>query len=118
MKPHWVDKNDPDHYPVRFLANRWQQRLASNFRVAAPPLSDKQWGQLRNLRESLGDLTQHVIESMLDPKNWFDFSQQVRMERKLFKVPDYPDIGFLYQHRNVAVKIMRWNLREWLRCRL
>ena len=74
--------------------------------------------QITSLREHLGDLTQHVIETMLEPKNWFDFSQQVRVEEKLFRVPEYPNIGFLLKHRNTAVKVMRWDLRAWLRCRL
>lgn len=114
MKPYWVDKVDPEHYPTRFLASLWQQRMARNFRVAAQPLSPKQYGQLNSLRESLGDLAQHVIESMLEPKNWFDFAQQIRVENKLFRVPDYPDIGFLLKHRHTAVRGMHWDLRAWL----
>lgn len=111
-KPYWVDKTDPEHYPVRFLASLWQQRMASNFRVAVPPLSSKEWGQLKNLREHLGDLTEHVVRWVLKPENWYGYSQQVRQERRFFRVPDYPDIGFLLAHRNVALKVMRWNLRE------
>ncbi len=112
--PSWVSKTDPEKHPVRFLVCLWQQRLASNFGVAATPLSGKQYGQFVKLRDFLGDLTQHVIESMLQPKNWFDFTQQVRVENKLFRVPDYPDIGFLLKYRNEAVKNMRWDLRAWL----
>ena len=117
-KPHWIDKTDPEYYPDRFLGSLWQQKMASNYGVACPPLSPKQYGQLKYLRKSLGDLTQHVIETMLEPKNWFEFSQQVRVETKLFKTPDTPDIGFLLKYRNVAVKCMHWDLRAWLRCRL
>jgi hypothetical protein len=49
---------------------------------------------------------------MLKPENWFLFAQQVRMERRLFRVPDYPDPGFLLKHRNVALKIMSRELRD------
>jgi hypothetical protein len=72
----------------------------------------KQYGQLKKLRESLGDLTQHVIEWVLRPENWWQFSQQVRIEAKLHRVPVDPDLGFLLTHCNRARKIMRWALRE------
>ena len=112
MKPYWVDKTDPEHYPVRYLASLWQQGQARNFRVAAPPLLPKQWGQLKSLRELLGDLALHVVTWMLKPENWYAFAQQVGVERRFFRVPDYPDIGFLLEHRNVALKVIRWKLRE------
>jgi hypothetical protein len=36
----------------------------------------------------------------------------VRAEAKLYRVPDDPEIWFLLKHRNRAMRIMRWELRE------
>jgi hypothetical protein len=112
LKPAWISKTDPEHYPVRFLAFIWQQRLANNPRVGGMCWTGKQYGQLKKLREALGDFTQHVVEWMLIPENWWRFSQQVRTEGKLYRVPPDPNLGFLLAHRNRALKIMRWALHE------
>ena len=112
MKPKWASKRDPEHHPVRFLAFLWQQRLASNSRVCGLCWTGKQYGQLKTLKEALGDLTQHVVEWMLIPENWWRFSQQVRSEGKLYRVPPVPDLGFLLTHRNRGLRIMRWALHK------
>ena len=109
MKPYWVSKIDPKHYPVRFLAHEWQQRTGIWF---SPKEQGKRHGQLRDLRKALGDLTQYVIEWMLNPVNWYRFSQQVRAEAKLYRVPDNADLDFLLRHRNRALRIMRRELRN------
>ena len=111
MKPTWITKTDPEDHPVRFLASIWQKRLASNPRVGGMCWRDQQYGQMKKLRESLGDLTQHVVEWMLMPENWWQFTQQVRTEAKLYRVPADPDLGFLLVHRNRARRIMRWALQ-------
>src|SRR6188472_3835376 len=98
MIPHWVLKADPEHYPVRFLAGIWEQRLKANFGIIRTQLADKEMGQMKSLRKALGDLTQHVIEWMLNPVIWWHFCQQVRQQGKLHSVPDYPQIGFLLRH--------------------
>jgi hypothetical protein len=49
---------------------------------------------------------------MLQPENWWHFSQQVRAEAKLYRVPPYPEIGFLLLHRNRALRIMCEALRS------
>jgi hypothetical protein len=36
----------------------------------------------------------------------------VRVEAKLYRVPDDPEIGFLVFHRNRALRIIRWELRH------
>jgi hypothetical protein len=111
MYPSWKNKTDPQQHPVRFLAALWQKRLTDNPRVSGRAFTPKQYGQLKQLKDSLGDLTQHVIEWVLKPANWWRFSQQVRAEAKLYRVPDDPEIWFLVKHRNRALRIMRWELR-------
>jgi hypothetical protein len=108
----WKNKTDPQQHPVRFLAALWQKRLADNPRVSGLAFAGQQYGQLKQLKDTLGDLTQHVIEWMLKPENWWRFSQHVRTEGKLYRVPDDPEIGFLLKHCNRALRIMRWELRH------
>ena len=112
LKPDWVLKRDPVHQPVRFLAGVWEQRLMENFGVAGTQLTPKELGQLKSLRKVLGDFTRDVVEWMLDPVHWWRFSQQVRTEAKLHRVPPYPHIGFLLLQHGRALRIMRWELRD------
>ncbi len=107
----WKNKTDPQHHPVRFLAALWEERLKDNPR-ASGAFTAKQYGQLKQFRDTVGDLAQYVVEWVLKPENWWRFSQQVRTEAKLFRVPDSPDVGFLLKHRNRALRIMRCEVRS------
>jgi len=57
-----------------------------------------------------------VADSAIDcttlPENWWRFTQQVRTEARLYRVPPDPDLGFLLTHRNRGLKIMRRALHE------
>ena len=110
MQPDWKLKRDPEHQPVRFLEGVWQQQLIANF-GSAKPFASKEFGQLKSLRKALGDLTQDVIEWMVEPGNWFRFCQQVRAESGLWRAPDNPHIGFLLAHHGRALKFMHSQLR-------
>jgi hypothetical protein len=107
-------KRDPEHHPTRFLAAIWEQCLAENFGIAGTHVSDKdqEMGQLKYLRNALGDLTQPIVEWMLKPENWCHFCQQVRAESGMHYAPPHPQIGFLLRHRGRALKIMRRALRH------
>jgi hypothetical protein len=109
VKPSWVSKTDPLHHPVRFLAAVWQQRMKEKFGFESD-FTSKEFGQLRNLKNALVDLTPDVIEWMLDPINWWIFCQQVRAELKVRFVPDYPEVGFLLLYRGVALRLMHARL--------
>jgi hypothetical protein len=111
MKPYWVDKIDPEHYPVRFIANLWQKRMYGNFRVPAQ-ISPKEYGQFRDLRRFLGEWTQFVVEWMTEPKHWNHFTAMVQMEVPKIQIPLEPHIGFLVKQRTRALKIMREYLRD------
>jgi hypothetical protein len=65
---------------------------------------------IESLRLHLDDLTQDVIEWIVDPANWWHFCQQVRAELKVHFVPDYPEVGFLLQYRGVALRVMHASL--------
>ena len=73
-------------------------------------LTGKEWGQLKTLKEYLGDITQDVIEWIVDPVNWFFFCQQIRADWKTNFVPNYPHIGFLLARRGSALRVMRSQL--------
>jgi hypothetical protein len=53
-----------------------------------------------------------VIEWLLKPENCWKFSQEVRADAKLHRVPDDPEIWFSVKHRNRALRIMRRALRH------
>ena len=109
MKPSWVTKTDPVHHPVRFLESIWQQQMKARF-GAERPFTDKEWGQLKTLRLRLGDLTQPLIEWVVDPVNWWHFCQEVRAGWKTIFIPEYPHVGFLLARKAVAVRVMRAKL--------
>ena len=111
LKPTWVSKTDPEHHPVRFLASVWNQRMKERFGIQTS-FGGKEFGQLRNLMNALGDLTPDVIEWMLDPSNWWFFCQQVQSELKVRFVRDYPEVGFLLLYRGVALRLMHTKLQN------
>jgi hypothetical protein len=94
---------------VRFLGSVWQKQMKARFR-AESPFGDRQWGQLKTLRQHVGDLTQPLIEWIVDPVNWWHFGQEVRKGWKTIFVPGDPDIGFLLKYRGVATRVMRSRL--------
>jgi hypothetical protein len=111
LKPSWVSKTDPEKHPVRFLASIWQQRMKANFGLLVI-VSPKEYGQLRDLRMHLGNLTQGVIEWIVDPIHWWHFCQQVRKESKNHRVSERPDIGLLLLRRGSALRVMRSKLSD------
>jgi hypothetical protein len=108
--PHWVLKTDPERYPIRFLGSVWQKCLRDKFGIAKTQLTSKEYGQLKKLREGLGDFTRDVVEWIVDPVNWWHFCQFVRAESGLHQVPQYPHIGFLRRQHGRALKVMRHKL--------
>jgi len=111
MKPYWIDKVDPERYPVRYLADLWQKRLYGNFRIQAC-ISRKEYGQFRDLRRFLGEWTSFVVEWMTVPSHWRHFTASIKMEVPKIPIPLVPHIGFILQQRTRAMKIMREHLRE------
>ena len=84
--------------------------MKAKFSMAEQPLTSKEFGQLKALRLHLGDLTQPLIEWVVDPGNWWHFCQAVRAGWKTMPVPDDPNIGFLLCRRGVALRVMRSKL--------
>lgn len=112
MKPAWVTKTDPVKHPVRFLGSIWQRLMNIKFGIAEQPLTPKEYGQLKVVKQHLGDLTRDLIEWVVDPINWWYFRQEVRGRWKTLFVPERPDIGFLLKRRGVALRVMRSKLIE------
>ena len=114
MKAYWIDKVDPEHYPTRALADQWLKLMAKHYgeHNRINYFSDKEFGQLRDLRRFLGEWTQQVIEWMMIPKNWRHFTAMIRLECWKIWIPLEPHIGFLVKQRTRAVKIMREALRD------
>jgi hypothetical protein len=110
VKPSWAAKIDSKQYPIRFLASIWQQRMKAKFPLAERSFTSKEFGQMKVLKLRVGDLTQPLIEWIVDPLNWWYFCQEVRAGWKTLFVPDYPHIGFLLGRRGVALRVMRSRL--------
>jgi hypothetical protein len=96
---------------VRFLAGLWQKRLATTSGSAERQLTPKELGQLKMLKEALGELTRDVIAWMSDPVNWWHFCQQVCVESKVHTAPPVPHLGFLLAHYGIGLRLMRSGLR-------
>jgi hypothetical protein len=110
MVPSWKTKTDPAQNPTRFLAGVWQQLIKKRIGIEQP-CDGKTFGQFRNFRKALGDQALDVIEWMLDPVNWWQVCQQVRSESGSRRAPDYPHIGYLLTHKEIALKNMRCRLK-------
>jgi len=102
----WITKTDPEKHPVRFLASIWQQRMQTNFQLSVS-LSSKEMGQLKTLRLHLGDLTEDVIEWMLDKVHWWQFCQQIKAESKDHLITEQPDIGLALLRRGSLLRAIR-----------
>jgi len=89
---------------VSVLAALWQSRKKTLFGGVEKPLTPKEFGQLKLLRKSLGDVTSRVIDWALN--NWRLFSYEVRVQAGLSCAPATPHIGFLLVYHAAAVNLM------------
>lgn len=105
MKSYEAETNKSDKQPIIRLAFFWQSQVSIKMGVgSARPLTPKEMGQLKLLRQSLGDETINVIEWAVS--NWASFSQQARAEAGLSCAPANPHVGFLLVHYPSAVNMM------------
>jgi len=105
MKPEHAEITIADRQPVIRLASFWQSCVAAKALVAPErPLSSKEMGQLKQLRNYLGEETRNVIAWAVD--NWRTFSQRARAEAGLCSHPAKPHIGFLLAHHATAINMM------------
>jgi hypothetical protein len=62
-------------------------------------------GQLKSLRKALGDLTPDVVNWIVDPINWWRFSQQAKASFNV-PAPPHPHVGFLLKYCGFAKRFM------------
>ncbi len=99
------DMSQKIKHSVPFLAQMWQANMARmSGAVEQKPLTPRQFGQLKLLRNTLEDITWDVMLWALE--NWTQFSQEAKICMRLPCAPDIPDIGFLLAHCVVAVHRM------------
>src|ERR1700730_8875738 len=91
-----------DH-PVVRLASLWQRRITALHGHFPKPLTPRELGQLKFLRNNLGRWTFFVIDWVLG--NWQRFCQQARTDEGLESAPPKPHIGFLLAHLGTAVNL-------------
>jgi hypothetical protein len=87
---------------VPALAGLWRSRVEAPF-TFTKPLTPREFGQLKTLRNRLGDLTGQVMEWALN--NWGSFAPQAAIEAGSGQWPIHPHIGFLLVHHTVALKL-------------
>jgi hypothetical protein len=88
------------------LEIRWNSRLSLlNGEKWQKPLTQKERGQLKNLANALGPLTNEVMDWALE--NWSDFASTAATQSGVNGYPSAPHIGFLLAHCGVAVNQMK-----------
>lgn len=106
MKPEEAQSETPERQPVVRLGLFWQACVAEPSRMAPQrPLSAKEMGQLKQLRNYLGKETENVIGWAVD--NWPRFAWRARAEAGLPSHPGNPHIGFLLKHHAIAVNLLQ-----------
>lgn len=93
-----------DGPPVPSMAGWWQRRRAAVVGAVKTPLTPKDLGQLKMLRERLGRWSFYVMNWVWD--NWSRFSEKAKDEAGLSSAPSKPHIGFLLSHHHRAVNLM------------
>lgn len=89
---------------VPALAALWRIRIENVYGETPPPLTPKEFGQLKQLRGKLHELTWDVMHRVLDV--WPRFSQEAKASAGLPSCPSKPHIGFLLAHCAVAVNLV------------
>jgi hypothetical protein len=86
------------------LEQLWRVRIETILGYDADDPTPKNFGQLKMLRQSLGDLSGEVIIWAVE--NWDDFASDAKIFAGLPSAPEFPHIGFLLTHHHVAVDLM------------
>jgi hypothetical protein len=103
MKTIEVPKQKSESHSVPALAVLWQSRIKTLFGGLQTPLTQKEFGQLKLLRKSLGDVTSEVVDWALN--NWSSFASQAAAQAGTGVWPAHPHIGFLLTHHAVALEL-------------
>jgi hypothetical protein len=86
------------------LASFWHAHIATLYPGYQKPRTAKEAGQLKHLRQYLGDQTEPVIAYAV--KNWIKFGTRAAGIAGTGMFPGEPNIGFLLMHHAVAVNLM------------
>jgi hypothetical protein len=93
------------------LALAWQQSVAAVFgETRKRPLSGKEIGQLKRLRNLLGEESGNVVSWAVE--NWVTFAALAEMQAGLSGSPAHPHLGFLVAHGATAVNLMAKKVPE------
>ena len=91
-------KSESQSVPV--LAALWRSRIKTISAGVERPLTPKEFGQLKLLKQCLGSATRDVLDWALN--NWSQFANKAACEAG--SCPTTPHIGFLLKHYVVAAK--------------
>jgi hypothetical protein len=98
-----VPKQKSGGQSVPVLAALWQSRIKVSFGNVEKPLTRREFGQLKMLKERLGEATSKAIDWALS--NWGKFAAKAAAEAGTGVWPATPHIGFLLTHHGVALEL-------------
>jgi hypothetical protein len=97
----WMNSK-PQSVPA--IAELWRSRIESIYGEPPPPLTGRQFGQLKRLLINLQEMTWDVVYRVLSI--WPQFSEESRIAAGLSSTPARPHIGFLLVHCGTAVNLL------------
>lgn len=86
------------------LANIWRSNVKRTFGVTPKAFTPKEFGQMKQLRNNLGELTSELIRWSIS--NWSVLCLDATASAGLPSTPNNPHIGFLLAHYANAVNLM------------
>lgn len=101
MSYEWMNST-PQSVPA--IAERWHCEIKSIYGEPPLPLTPKQYGQLKQLRDKLRELTWYVAGEVV--RVWPQFTQRVETAKGLLCSPSKPHIGFLLAYYDIAVNLL------------
>ena len=87
---------------VPILAAFWRSRIKIISAGVERPLTPKEFGQLKLLKQCLGTATSEVLDWAMN--NWSQFANKAATKAGIGSSPTTPHIGFLLKHYVVAVE--------------
>jgi hypothetical protein len=86
------------------LANHWQYRVAEYNQKPAQPLTRQQVGQIKTLLRFTGGTSRTLVNFAID--HWKAFTTKVMERTGIPGCPDFPHVGYLLKHREIALAMM------------
>ena len=88
---------------IPLAAHVWRKHLAKSLNQSIGPLTPQQYGQLKLLRDKVGDALLPLIEYAIH--NWEVFAKKASSQAGYSVPPAVPTISFLLKHHRIALQL-------------